>query len=176
MWQREKVKRMLAELEQCGIIRDSCSPYASPILLVDKGEQEDRMCIDYRGINKITKRDKYPLPVIEDQIDRLGGNTYFTSLDLKSGFYQIPMHPDSVEKTAFITPDGHYEFLRMPFGLANAPSVFQRAINKAPGDLRFMVALVYMDDILIPAPNVEKGFENLGLVLDALRRHNFTLM
>ena len=133
------------------------------------------MCIDFRALNKITKRDKYPLPIIDDQIDRLGGKSYFISLDLTSGFYQIPMDPESIEKTAFITPDGQYEFLRMPFGLANAPSVFQRAINKALGELRYNVALVYIDDILIPAENIEQEFKHLELVLEALRKYNFTL-
>ena len=95
--------------------------------------------------------------------------------NVTSGFYQIPMHADSVEKTAFVTPDGQYEFLRMPFGLANAPSVFQRAMNKTLGELRFKTALVYMDDILIPSENLEEGFESLALVLEALRRNGFTL-
>ena len=133
------------------------------------------MCVDYRTLNKITKRDKYPLPLIDDQIDQLGGKKFFTSLDLTSGFYQIPMYPESIEKTAFVTPDGQYEFLRMPFGLANAPSIFQRAMNKTLGDMRFGRALVYLDDILIPSMDVEEGFENLKSVLDALKEHNFTL-
>jgi hypothetical protein len=89
------------------------------------------MCIDFRALNRITKKFKYPLPHIDDQIDRLGGYTYFITLDLSSGFYQIPLSEASIEKTGFVTPDdGHYEFLRVPFGLTNAPSEFKKIMNR----------------------------------------------
>jgi len=127
---RNKVQEIVDDLERNGIIRDSTSPYASPVVLVRKKNGETRLAIDYRGLNKITKRINYPLPIIDDQIDQLVNRTTFISLDLKSGFYQIPMHSESVKFTAFITPDGQWEFLRMPFGLANAPAVFQKTMNK----------------------------------------------
>lgn len=145
--ERKKVHEIITDLMENGIIRESTSPYASPVLLVKKKNGKDRMCIDYRALNKITVKDRYPLPLIEDQLDRLGNGKLFTTLDMASGFYQIPVAADSINKTAFITPDGHYEFLRIPFGLANAPAVYQRAINKALGNLKDSTALVYINDI-----------------------------
>jgi len=168
---RNKVQEIVDDLERNRIIRDSTSPYASPVVLVRKKNGETRLAIDYRGLNKITKRINYPLPIIDDQIDQLVNRTTFTSLDLKSGFYQVPMHSESVKFTAFITPDGQWEFLRMPFGLANAPAVFQKIMNKVlKGN-----ALVYVDDILIPASSNEEAYEKLEGVLKILEANNLTL-
>lgn len=128
-----------------------------------------------RDLNAHTIKDRFPLPLIDDQLDRLGKGRIFTSLDMSSGFHQIPIHVNSIEKTAFITPDGHYEYLRMPFGLANAPATFQRAINKALGDLKDNVALVYLDDILIPSESIEDAFNSLVLVFEALQKAGFSL-
>ena len=105
------------------------------------------MCTDYRGINAITKRDAYPLPNIDDLLFTIGPKRFFSSLDLFSGFWQIKLHPDSKEKTAFSTPAGHYRWLVLPMGLTNAPSSFQRLMNTVLGDLSFVC--VYLDDILI---------------------------
>lgn len=174
--EREKVREMVQELKENNIIRESNSPFASPILLVRKKNGEIRMCVDYRALNAITKKDRYPLPLIEDQLDNLQGNTHFTSLDLFSGYYQIPVAKESIEKTSFVTPDGQYEFLRMPFGLANAPSVFQRMINRVIAPLRGKISvLAYMDDILIPSRGIESGLQSLELVLQELRVKNLTL-
>ncbi|XP_039749185.1 uncharacterized protein LOC120625970 [Pararge aegeria] len=131
---------MVDELLVNNIVRESNSPYASPALLVNKKNGEKRLCIDYRALNKITVKDKYPMPRIEDLVDRLQSYKVFTSLDLKSGYYQIAMHRDSIEKTAFITEDGHFEFLRLPFGLANASSCFQQMMNKTLESLKSMGA------------------------------------
>ncbi|KAL0822205.1 hypothetical protein ABMA28_004335 [Loxostege sticticalis] len=134
----KKITREITDdLLKNGIIRHSNSPYASPALLVDKGSGGKRLCVDYRQLNKITVKEKYPMPIIEDLIDRLQGCKYFTSLDLKSGYHQIKIKPEAIPKTAFITPDGHFEYLRMPFGLSNGPSVFQRLMNTVLGSLRF---------------------------------------
>ncbi|XP_076660006.1 uncharacterized protein LOC143363281 [Halictus rubicundus] len=173
--EREKVRTIVDDLLRSKVIRESVSPFASPIILVKKKNGKDRMCVDYRALNRSTIKDRYPLPLIDDQLDRLGRGKYFTTLDMASGFHQIPIADDSIEKTAFVTPDGHYEYLRMPFGLCNAPAVFQRAINKALGNLRNTVALVYLDDILIPSQTIEEGFVNLEKVLDALSTAGFTL-
>jgi len=168
---RNKVQEIVDDLERNGVIRDSTSSYASPVVLVRKKNGETRLAIDYRGLNKITKRINYPLPIIDDQIAQLVNRTTFISLDLKSGFYQIPMHPESVKFTAFITPDGQWEFLRMPFGFANAPAVFQKTMNKVlKGN-----ALVYIDDILIAASSNKEAYERLERVLRILEENNLTL-
>lgn len=109
--------------------------------------------------------------MIDDKIDQLSGKCVFIVLDLKSGFYKIPMHPDSVKYTAFITPDGHWEFLRVPFRLANGPAVFQRVMNKVLKEH----ALIYIDDILIAARDIDKAFEKLETVLKLLWENNLTL-
>ncbi|XP_033333276.2 uncharacterized protein LOC117224434 [Megalopta genalis] len=168
---KEIVRNIVEELEMNGIIRPSTSPYASPVVLVKKKTGDTRMAIDYRALNRKTKLMKFPLPIIEDQIDQLFGKKVFTSLDLKSGFYQLPIHPDSIEKTAFVTPDGQWEFLRMPFGLVNAPSVFQAMIKRVVKEL----ALVYIDDVLIASEGLEEAYEQLKAVLQALGTNNLTL-
>ncbi|CAK1585469.1 unnamed protein product [Parnassius mnemosyne] len=136
---------------------------------------EDRLCVDYRELNVNTVRDHYPLPLISEQLDQLAEAKYFTCLDMAAGFHQIPIEPNSIEKTAFITPDGQYDYLTMPCGFTNAPSVYQRAINKALGDLRGKTALVYMDDILIPSKTIVEAIAKLELVLEALAKAGFAI-
>jgi hypothetical protein len=173
--EREKVREIVDDLIEKQIIEDTVSPYSSPILLVPKKNGEVRMVVDYRKLNAITVKDRYPLPLIEDQLERLSGSCVFTTLDLKAGYHQIPMAEDSKKFTAFITPDGHYQYTRMPFGLTNAPAVFQRAINMALGLLRHEYALVYLDDILVISKTVEEGLERLDNVLNALNKAGLTL-
>ncbi|KAG6442469.1 hypothetical protein O3G_MSEX002351 [Manduca sexta] len=173
--EREKVKEIINDLKQNCIIRDSSSPFSSPILLVKKKDGTDRLCVDFRELNANTVRDNFPLPLISDQIDKLGKARYFTCLDMTAGFYQIPISTESIEKTAFVTPDGQYEYLRMPFGLCNAPSVYQRAINKALGDYRDKIALVYIDDVLVMSVTEEEGLVNLEIVLERLTKCGFSL-
>lgn len=173
--EREIVRGLVNELLDNKIIQDSNSSYASPIVLVKKKNNDYRLCIDYRSLNKKTIKDSYPMPVIDDQLDRLNGKKYFTSLDLKSGYYQIPMAEDSKHLTAFVTPDGHYEYTRMPFGLVNAPAVFQHMINKVLGKDRYELAMPYMDDILSPAPSIEDGLDKLKRILEALSQAGLTL-
>ncbi|KAL0850636.1 hypothetical protein ABMA28_012390 [Loxostege sticticalis] len=166
--EKEKVNIIIDDLKAKGIIRDSCSPFASPILLVKKKNGDDRLCVDYRELNSNTIRDNYPLPLIQDQINILGSAKYFTTLDMESGFHQIPINEESIEKTAFVTPDGQYEYVTMPFGLCNSPSVYQRAINKALGDYKDKIALVYIDDVLIPSETIQEVERLMHTIRDHL--------
>lgn len=171
-----RVRDIIRDLLDKGIIRESESAYASPILLVKKRDGTDRLVIDFRALNHITVKDRYPLPLIEDQIDRLGSSEYFTILDMATGFYQIPIDAESVHKTGFVTPEGHYEFLKMPFGLANAPVVFQRIITNT---LRSFIdtgkVLVYTDDILILSQTTDEGIETLRQVMLVLTSAGFSI-
>jgi hypothetical protein len=167
---RSKIQELLAS----NVIRPSCSPFASPMLLVKKKDGSDRLCIDYRELNANTISDKYPLPLISDQIDRLRGSLYFSSLDMASGFYQIPIKSNSIERTAFVTTEGQYEFLAVPFGVKNASSVFQRAIIQALGDVALSYAVVYIDDVLIVAGTKEEAFIRLKEVLQRLSKAGFS--
>lgn len=124
------------------------------------------MCVDYRALNKLTLRDHFPLPLIEDCLEYLGDKKYFIVLDLKNGFHQVPMHPDSVPLTAFVTPMGQYEYLYMPFGLTNAPPVFQRYINLVLRELiEAKKIVVYLDDINVGSKTVEEHTEVVESVL-----------
>ncbi|CAG9134612.1 unnamed protein product [Plutella xylostella] len=173
--ERAKVREMVGNLLDNGIIQESQSAYASPIVLVRKKNNEYRMCVDYRALNRKTVKDSYPMPVIDDQLDRLSGKSYFTSLDLASGYHQIPVAEESRHLTAFVTPDGHYEYLRMPFGLVNAPAVFQSMINKALGADRFELAIPYLDDLLSTGSTFQEAFSKLERILQLLRKANLTL-
>ena len=161
----EQVKDLLAQ----GFIRPSASPYGAPILFVPKKDGRWRMCIDYRALNKQTIKDQFPLPRIDSLLERLGQATVFTKLDLASGYHQIAMEETSVQKTAFRTNFGHFEFLVMPFGLCNAPGTFQRLMNKVfAGNLNKFIA-VYLDDILIFSRSMEEHWKHLRWALDRLR-------
>ena len=127
---RYLVDEQIKEMMEAGIIQPSMSPWASPITLVPKKSGEMRFCVDYRKVNAVTVKDSYPLPLIQDIFDSMGGASIFSTLDLKSGYWQIPMHKEDIEKTAFTCEAGLYEFKRMPFGLTSAPSQFQRIMNK----------------------------------------------
>lgn len=168
---RQLIEALLAE----GTIRPSSSPYSSPVLMVKKRSGEKRLCVDYRALNKITVKDSYPLPIIEELVDRLSGYEYLTVLDFRAGYHQIKMAADSIPFTAFITPEGKYEYVKVPFGLASSPFVFQRTVNEILGTLRFDKVLVYLDDVLIPSKTMEEGIQLLQKVLNLFQKHNVTL-
>ena len=165
--EKEEVERQVKNLLSRGLIRPSNSPYGSPVLFVQKKDGSLRMCIDYRAVNKVTTKDKYPLPRIDDLVDKLRGATHFSSLDLQSGYHQIRIADKDVQKTAFKTHEGLYEFMVLPFGLTNAPAAFQREMKAIFGMLPYV--LVYLDDILIYSKNAEEHEIYLRHTLQVLR-------
>ena len=172
MSQREQVEAHLKELLEQGIISVSSSPWHSPIVLVRKRDNSLRVCIDFRGLNSITKGNAYPLPVIDELFLDLRGNKYFSTLDLKSGYYQIGLDQSSKEKTAFSFNNSLYEFNRLPFGLKNAPAHFSRLMRSVLAGLIGSAVLFYLDDIIILGKTEEEHLANLIKVLECLRSHN----
>ncbi|XP_011873545.1 PREDICTED: uncharacterized protein LOC105565169, partial [Vollenhovia emeryi] len=174
--EKGKLRAILDDLLKRGIIRPSVSEYASRTVLVQKKNGTTRLCIDFRTLNKITARENYPLPIIEEQVEALAGKRYFTSLDLKEGFHHVNVHDDSIKYTAFITPFGQFEYLKMPFGLKNAPARFQRYVNEIFEPLiRTGLVLVYIDDFLIATETVEEHMEVLDHVLKILVENKLEL-
>ena len=169
--ERLEVEKQVTDLLEKGFIRPSTSPYGAPILFVAKKTGELRMCIDYRALNKITVKNRYPLPRIDDTLDKLSGSTLFTALDLASGYHQLRITPEDIPKSAFTTPLGHFEWLVLPFGLCNAPATFQSAMNRMLAPFLNSFVTVYLDDILIFSKNAEDHARHLRLVLDVLRKN-----
>lgn len=173
---QQEVKMQMDKMLQQNIIRSSMSPWSSPIWVVPKkldssGKQKWRVVIDYRKLNDVTIGDSYPLPNITDILDKLGHSVYFTTLDLASGFHQIELDPKDIPKTAFNTPYGHYEFLRMPFGLKNAPATFQRAMDSVLYGLQGERCFVYLDDIVVFASSLQEHEQKLTEVFERLKIH-----
>ncbi len=166
-----EVNKMLKD----NIISPSRSPWSSPIVLVKKKDGTIRFCIDYRRLNLITKRDVYPLPRIDDSLAAMSGGKWFSTLDLIGGYNQIPMHPNSKAKTAFITDGGLYEWNVMPFGLTNAPATFQRFMDAVLAGLKWKSLLVYMDDICIFSKCFDDHIRDLKDVFLRLRQANLKL-
>lgn len=163
------LRSILDKLMSKGIIRESMSEYASPIVLTKKKNGETRMCVDFRTLNKITARDNFPLPLIEDQLSLLAGKKYFTTLDLKDGFFHIQMHEESIKYTLFVTPLGQYEYTRMPFGLKGAPLMFQRYVTRIfKEQIDAGEILIYLDDFLIATETIEYYFSILEKILKLL--------
>ena len=168
--ENDELRAQIEELLKQGFIRPSRSPYGAPVLFVPKKDGRWRLCIDYRMLNKHTIKDRYPLPRIEELMDRLGKAKYFTKLDLASGYHQIAMKEGDIPKTAFRTRYGSYEFIVMSFGLTNAPATFQRLMNTIFTDELDAFVLVFLDDILIYSTTIEEHFEHMRAVLDRLRK------
>lgn len=177
---KEEVRTQISNMLKQGIIQNSVSPWSSPIWIVPKkmdasGRKKWRLVIDYRKLNERTIDDKYPLPNITDILDKLGRANYFTTLDLASGFHQIEVNPNDVQKTAFSTEGGHYEYRRMPFGLKNAPATFQRVMDNVLRGLQHESCLVYLDDIIIFSTSLDEHIIRLRSIFDRLRKSNFKI-
>lgn len=166
----QELKRQLKILVESKLIRPSSSPWGSPVLFVKKKDGSKRMVIDYRRLNRLTKSDAYPLPRIQDNLDRLGKAKVFSIMDATSGFHQNRMHPDDIEKTAFVTRYGSYEFLVTPFGLKNSPSAFQRMMNEVLGDLLDTICVCYMDDLVVYSENMDEHVLHLEMVTKRLKK------
>lgn len=177
---RQEVRDQIRKMLDQGIIRPSESAWSSPIWVVPKkmdasGKQKWRLVVDFRKLNEKTLDDKYPIPNISDVLDKLGKCQYFTTLDLASGFYQVEMDPNDVEKTAFNVEHGHFEFLRMPMGLKNSPSTFQRVMDNVLRGLQNEICLVYLDDIIVFSTSLQEHMTNLEKVFQRLRESNFKI-
>ena len=159
---RNTISEMVSEMLAQGVIKPSQSPWASPVVLVRKKDGGVRFCVDYRGLNRVTKLDKFPLPRIDDTLDLLAGAGYFTTLDLASGYWQVRMDAPSQEKTAFTTYmySGLYEFQKMLFGLVNAPVMFQRLMEVVLAGVAQKGCLVYLDDVLVIGKSLEEHNAN----------------
>lgn len=166
-------KEEVGKMHKAGVVRPSFSPWAFPVVLVRKKDGTTRFCVDYRQLNKITKKDSYPLPRIEDILDGLQGSLYRSVFDLVSGYWQIPVEPSDIEKTAFTTRScGTWEFTVMPFGLSNAPATFQRDMDLVLSGLTWVCTLVYMDDIIVYSPTFEQHLLDMDKVFERLRDAN----
>ena len=167
----EEIKKQIKELLDKGFIRPSSSPWVSPVLLVEKKDGSLRMVVDYRGLNEVTIKNKYPLPMINDLFDRLQGAKVFSKIDLRSGYHQLKIREQDIPKMAFTTMYGLYEYTVMSFGLTNVPAYFMNMMNKVFMEFLDKFVMVFINDILVYSKNEEEHKEHLRLVLEKLREH-----
>ncbi|GJV87553.1 putative reverse transcriptase domain-containing protein [Tanacetum coccineum] len=166
----EELSEQLKELSDKGFIRPSSSPWGAPVLFVKKKDGSFRMCIDYRELNKLTVKNRYPLPRIDDLFDQLQGSSIYSKIDLRSGYHQLRVREEDISKTAFRTRYGHYEFQVMPFGLTNAPAVFMDLMNRVCKPYLDKFVIVFIDDILIYSKNKQEHEEHLKIILELLKK------
>ena len=166
-----ELKKQIEELESKGYIRPSSSPWGAPVLFVDKKDGTRRMCVDYRALNDVTIKNKYPLPRIEDLFDQMRGAKVFSKIDLRSGYHQLKIRAEDIPKTAFTSRYGLYEYTVMSFGLTNAPAYFMYLMNKVFMEYLDKFVVVFIDDILVFSRNEEEHEEHLRLVLQKLREN-----
>ncbi|GJR07688.1 putative reverse transcriptase domain-containing protein [Tanacetum coccineum] len=166
----QELSDQLQELADRGFIRPSTSPWGAPVLFVKKKDGSFRMCIDYRELNKLTLKNRYPLPKIDDLFDQLQGSSVYSKIDLRSGYHQLRVRDEDIPKTAFRMRYGHYEFQVMPFGLTNAPVVFMDLMNHVCKPYLDKFVIVFIDDILIYSRNKEKHANHLRIILELLKK------
>ncbi|GJX52872.1 putative reverse transcriptase domain-containing protein [Tanacetum coccineum] len=166
----QELSNQLQELADRGFIRPSTSPWGAPVLFVKKKDGSFRMCIDYRELNKLTIKNRYPLPRIDDLFDQLQGSSVYSKIDLRSGYHQLRVRDKDIPKTAFRTRYGHYEFQVMPFGLTNAPAVFMDLMNRVCKPYLDKFVIVFIDDILIYSRNEEEHANHLRMILELLKK------
>ena len=141
--------RQVEDLQARGVIEPSASPWSAPVVLVRKKDGKFRFCIDYRDLNAVTIGDAYPLPRIDESLDALAGSRLFSTLDLVSGYWQIPLDQDAKEKSAFVTRSGLWQWRVMPFGLTCAPATFERLMERVLHGIQWKTALLYLDDVIV---------------------------
>jgi hypothetical protein len=173
--QKDEIEKQIKEMLKQGIIQPSHSPFASPVLLVKKKDGSWRFCVDYRHLNAVTVKNRYPMPIVDELLDELAGAQFFTKLDLHSGYHHIRMVPQDESKTAFKTHSGHYEFRVMPFGLSCAPATFQAAMNSIFAHMIRKTVLVFMDDILIYSKTLADHKEHLQSVFMLLEENKLCI-
>ncbi|GJZ87473.1 putative reverse transcriptase domain-containing protein, partial [Tanacetum coccineum] len=166
----KELSEQLKELSDKGFIRPSSTPWGAPVLFVKKKEGSFQMCIDYRELNKLTVKNRYPLPRIDDLFDQLQGSSFYSKIDLSSGYYQLRVREEDILKTAFRTRYSHYEFQVMPFGLTNAHAVFMDLINRVCKPYLDKFVIVFIDDILIYSKNKQEYEEHLKLILEFIKK------
>ncbi|GKF26632.1 putative reverse transcriptase domain-containing protein, partial [Tanacetum coccineum] len=166
----KELSEQLKELSDKGFIRPSSSPWGAPVLFVKKKDGSFRMCIDYRELNKLTMKNRYPLSRIDDLFDQLQGSSVYSKIDLRSGYHQLRVREEDISKTAFRTHYGHYEFQVMSFGLTNAPAVFMDLMNRVCKPYLDKFVIVFIDDILIYSKNKQEHEEHLKLILELLKK------
>ena len=155
-------------MAEAGVIEPSNSPWAAPAVLVTKKDSSWRFCVDYRRLNQVTRKDSYPLPRIDDALDSISGSSWFSSLDLRSGYWQIELAPEARPKTAFTIGQGLWQFKVLPFGLCNGPATFERLMERVLAGMPRSCCIVYLDDILCHATSFSGALESLGKVFNAI--------
>lgn len=168
-------KKAIEKLQQQCVIRPSNSPWASPILLVRKKDGTVRPCVDYRSVNKVTKVDAFPIPKVDQCIDAVAGATIFSTLDLTSGYFQVPVREEDIPKTAFTTKHGLFEFTSTPFGMTNSGATFQRVMELALKGLQWQTCIIYIDDIIVFGSDFDEHIQRLRSVLERFRQANLKL-